>query len=72
MAHSYTPGLKVLKKTIFKKERILPLKGEVLVKSGDSLNPETIVASTNLPGNCLLYTSPSPRDLSTSRMPSSA
>ena len=23
-------------------------------------------------GNCLLYTSPSPRDLSTSRMPSSA
>ena len=24
------------------------------------------------PGHCLLYTSPSPRDLSTSRMPSSA
>ena len=51
MAHSYTPGLKVLKKTIFKKERILPLKGDVLVKSGDQLNPDTIVASTNLPGN---------------------
>ena len=33
MAHSYTPGLKVLKKTIFKKERILPLKGDVLVNS---------------------------------------
>ena len=27
---------------------------------------------TNLNGDCLLYTSPSPRDLSTSRMPSSA
>ena len=27
---------------------------------------------TNLFGACLLYTSPSPRDLSTSRMPSSA
>ena len=39
MAHSYTPGLKVLKKTIFKKERILPLKGDVLVKSGDQLTP---------------------------------
>ena len=26
----------------------------------------------NHPKNCLLYTSPSPRDLSTSRMPSSA
>ena len=51
MAHSYTPGLKVLKKTIFKKERILPLKGDVLVKSGDQLTPDTIVASTNLPGN---------------------
>ena len=51
MAHSYTPGLKVLKKTVFKKERILPLKGDVLVKEGDSLNPDTIVASTNLPGN---------------------
>ena len=25
-----------------------------------------------VPNNCLLYTSPSPRDLSTSRMPSSA
>ena len=25
-----------------------------------------------VPGDCLLYTSPSPRDLSTSRMPSSA
>ena len=28
--------------------------------------------STNPCGDCLLYTSPSPRDLSTSRMPSSA
>ena len=27
---------------------------------------------TSCPNNCLLYTSPSPRDLSTSRMPSSA
>ena len=29
-------------------------------------------ASVVRPGSCLLYTSPSPRDLSTSRMPSSA
>ena len=27
---------------------------------------------SDIPNNCLLYTSPSPRDLSTSRMPSSA
>ena len=32
-------------------------------------NPET---GWGLAGDCLLYTSPSPRDLSTSRMPSSA
>ena len=51
MAHSYTPGLKVLKKTLFKKERILPLKGKVLVAKGDTLSPDTIIASTNLPGN---------------------
>ena len=30
------------------------------------------MANVGLPGTCLLYTSPSPRDLSTSRMPSSA
>ena len=51
MAHSYTPGLKVLQKTLFRKERILPLKGKVLVNKGDILNPDTIIASTNLPGN---------------------
>ena len=34
-------------------------------------NPNKHVFSTNIQ-TCLLYTSPSPRDLSTSRMPSSA
>ena len=33
---------------------------------------EVDVAHVSLPWACLLYTSPSPRDLSTSRMPSSA
>ena len=32
----------------------------------------TIPKSIKLPNNCLLYTSPSPRDRSVSRMPSSA
>ena len=31
-----------------------------------------VVKSVTLQDDCLLYTSPSPRDLSTSRMPSSA
>ena len=33
---------------------------------------ELVVTGTATPNGCLLYTSPSPRDLSTSRMPSSA
>ena len=38
---------------------------ENVIYGGDATSPATI-------GSCLLYTSPSPRDLSTSRMPSSA
>ena len=33
---------------------------------------EQAVAPLNVPGDCLLYTSPSPRDVEESRMPSSA
>ena len=35
-------------------------------------NQRLIINSSAKKNNCLLYTSPSPRDLSTSRMPSSA
>lgn len=51
MAHAYTPGLKVTAKSIVKKERRLPLKGEVLVNKGDKVNANTIVATTSLPGD---------------------
>ena len=51
MATSYTPGLKVLKKTLFKTKRILPLKGDVHVNVGQIIKSDTVVASTNLPGN---------------------
>jgi hypothetical protein len=51
MAHAYTPGLKVLHETKVLKERRLPLKGEVLVEAGASVEPETVVAKTDLPGN---------------------
>ena len=37
-----------------------------------SLKSDLAVAALTIPNGCLLYTSPSPRDLSTSRMPSSA
>ncbi len=51
MAHAYTPGLKVLKESLIAKTRLLPLKGEVVVGEGDQVNPETVVARTELPGN---------------------
>ena len=40
-----------------------------------SVEPMVVISDIRMPGMdgiCLLYTSPSPRDLSTSRMPSSA
>ncbi len=51
MGHVYTPGLKVTEYTKVKKRRILPLKGDVVVKVGDKVNPHDVVARTELPGN---------------------
>lgn len=51
MAHSYTPGLRVTEHTVARRERRLPLKGKVLVRQGDAVDPDTVVASTELPGN---------------------
>ena len=44
-------------------------KGEIVIKFLPDLAPVHVARIIEL---CLLYTSPSPRDLSTSRMPSSA
>jgi len=51
MAHSYTPGLKVLNYLKVKKYRILPIAGEVCKKKGELVQANEIVAKTNLPGN---------------------
>lgn len=51
MAHSYTPGLKVLKNTKILKERRLPLKGSVDTSVGDTVAPGDTIAKTDLPGN---------------------
>ncbi|MCX7784722.1 MAG: hypothetical protein N2201_00595 [candidate division WOR-3 bacterium] len=51
MAHVYTPGLKVTEKTLVRKERRLPLNGEVLVNQGQTVKGEDIVARTSLPGD---------------------
>lgn len=51
MAHAYTPGLKVLAYTVVEKHRRLPLPGDVLVKEGEKVSAEQIVAKTSLPGS---------------------
>ena len=51
MAHSYTPGLKVLHSSIVEKVRRLPIKGKVIKSIGDKLLPDEVVATTDLPGN---------------------
>lgn len=51
MAHAYTPGLKVLAKTLVSKTRRLPLKGNVKVREGELVKADQIVAHTDLPGN---------------------
>src|SRR5580692_2159210 len=50
MGTAYTPGLKVSARTTVEKLRRLPLKGEVVVKQGDTVTPHTVVARTELPG----------------------
>jgi len=50
MGAAYTPGLKVSERALVKKQRRLPLMGEVLVKLGDVVKSQQVVARTDLPG----------------------
>jgi hypothetical protein len=50
MGTAYTPGLIVSADAIIRKERRLPIKGEVLVKVGDIVSPTDVVAKAELPG----------------------
>ena len=50
MAHSYTPGLTVTDHTVIHRRRMLPLPGNVLVKAGDAVRSDQVVARAELPG----------------------
>lgn len=50
MAHAYVPGLRVTDLTTLRRERILPLKGDVVVELGQRVAAEDVVAKTELPG----------------------
>ena len=49
--YAYTPGLKVTKCNRIKKKRILPISGTVLVKEGERVTFDTIVAHAFMPGD---------------------
>lgn len=50
MGTAFNPGLIVKRNTVVSKMRRLPIKGDVLVKEGDIVAPDTVVARALLPG----------------------
>jgi hypothetical protein len=51
MAHVFTPGLQVIAETVIKKDRSLPIPGMVLVKPGDRVKAEDVIAETEIPND---------------------
>lgn len=71
MAHAYTPGLRVTPYAILSRERRLPLKGEVMVRNGDAVEADTVVARCELPGNVQTVNLASKLGLDPARTPQS-
>ncbi|HNQ44237.1 MAG TPA: hypothetical protein PKI59_07395, partial [Candidatus Cloacimonadota bacterium] len=55
MGQAYSAGLTVTDSIILRKERILPLKGQVLVTKGSKVKGEDVVAETLLPGKVVPF-----------------
>ncbi|MCB5262445.1 MAG: hypothetical protein LHW64_01275 [Candidatus Cloacimonetes bacterium] len=55
MGQAYSAGLTVTESIILRKERIMPLKGKVLVTKGTKVKGEDVVAETLLPGKVLPF-----------------
>ncbi len=51
MAHAYTPGLKVSARTTHRVRRQLPITGDVMVKVGQKVSADDVVAQTFMPGD---------------------
>jgi hypothetical protein len=51
MANAYTPGLTVSSRIRHQTRRLLPISGDVLVKTGDRVDAQQIVAQTFMPGD---------------------
>lgn len=51
MAKAYSPGLQISQRVLHSSRRILPIPGDVLVKEGDQVTADQIVAQTFMPGD---------------------
>lgn len=51
MAKAYSPGLQIRQRVLHSSRRILPIPGDVLVKVGEQVTPQQIVAQTFMPGD---------------------
>jgi len=51
MAHAYTPGLRVTASATVRKERRLPIAGDVIVERGQRVSADDVVAHAELPGD---------------------
>ena len=51
MGREYVPTVMISSATMVRKSRTLPLPGEVHVKVGEKVDPDTVVAGTNIPGD---------------------
>lgn len=69
MAHTYTPGLKVVERFLVRKRRLLPLKGQVLVTVGQTVGPDDVVARTELPGTAELLNIANQLNIDPSELP---
>jgi hypothetical protein len=50
MGTAFTPGLAVTDNATITKKRLLPIRGEVLVRVGEAVQPDTIIARAEIPG----------------------
>jgi hypothetical protein len=53
MAHAYTPGLQVTDKIRVRKTRTLPIPGTVLVRAGEAVRAESVIARTEIPNEVI-------------------
>ncbi len=57
-ARAFAPGLTVTSSTHVERRRELPLPGELLVRVGDEVKPDQVVARANLPGDLYILKLP--------------